>query len=93
MPDRSLLTLSGANYLSVFLQKEGKYDPELEVQIRDWINQVLGGQVVKPEADQKDFHETLKSGEILLKYVKMIDIKMQQSQAELWPTWNRRIFV
>jgi len=42
----------------------------LEEQIRDWINQVLGGQVLKPEPDQKDFHETLKSGEVLVEYVK-----------------------
>jgi len=51
----------------------------LEAQIRDWINQVLGGQVLKPEGDPKDFHEALKSGEILVEYVKMIDIKIQQS--------------
>ena len=53
----------------LFLQKDGKYDPELEKQIRVWINEVLGGQVLKPDADQTDFHESLKSGEILVEYV------------------------
>ena len=60
------------NHFSVHLiiitkiQKDAKYDPELEVQIRDWINQVLGGQVLNPSADQKDFYENLKSGEVLV---------------------------
>ena len=33
------------------------------------MNQVLGGQVLKLEPDQKDFHESMKSGEILVEYV------------------------
>ena len=48
------------------IQKDAKYDPELEEQIRDWINKVLGGQVLNPSPDQKDFHESLKSGEVLV---------------------------
>ena len=48
------------------IQKDAKYDPELEAQIRDWINQVLGGQVLNPSPDQKDFYESLKNGEILV---------------------------
>lgn len=54
---------------SFLLQKDAKYDPELEAQIRTWINAVLGGEVLKPEPDQKDFHESLKSGDILVEYV------------------------
>lgn len=64
-------------------KKEGKYDPELEVQIRDWINQVLGGQVLKPEADQKDFHETLKSGEILLNLANKLGGKIKINQSKM----------
>ena len=54
---------------SFLLQKDAKYDPELEAQIRTWINAVLGGEVLKPAPDQKDFHESLKSGDILVEYV------------------------
>lgn len=48
------------------IQKDAKYDPELEEQIREWINKVLGGQVLNPSPDQKDFYESLKSGEVLV---------------------------
>lgn len=48
------------------IQKDAKYDPELEEQIRDWINQVLGAHVLNPSPDQKDFYESLKSGEVLV---------------------------
>jgi len=49
----------------LILQKDAKYDPELEAQIRWWINEVVGGQELNPEPDQKDFHESMKSGVIL----------------------------
>lgn len=51
--------------LYLILQKDAKYDPELEAQIRWWINEVVGGQELNPEADQKDFYESMKSGVIL----------------------------
>ena len=56
-------------FVNVPLQKDSKYDPELEQQIREWINAVVGGQVLKPEPDSTDFHDSLKDGQILVEYV------------------------
>lgn len=64
-------------------KKDAKYDPDLEAQIRDWINQVLGGQVLRPEPDSKDFHETLKSGEILVDLANALGGKYKKNSSKM----------
>ena len=57
-------------------QKDAKYDPELEQQIRVWINVVIGEKQFDEPAHKGEFHETLKSGVILCRYV----IKMNRKK-------------
>ncbi|KAL9969237.1 hypothetical protein ACROYT_G021430 [Oculina patagonica] len=64
-------------------KKEAKYDPDLEAQVRDWINQVLGRKVLKPEADQEDFVESLKSGAILVELANAVGGKIKVNQSKL----------
>ncbi|KAJ7363684.1 calponin [Desmophyllum pertusum] len=64
-------------------KKDGKYDPELEKQIRVWFNEVLGGQVLKPDADQADFHESLKSGEILVDLANTLGGKYKKNSSKM----------
>mmetsp|Transcript_38398 Transcript_38398/g.60588 ORF Transcript_38398/g.60588 Transcript_38398/m.60588 type:complete len:196 (+) Transcript_38398:134-721(+) len=64
-------------------KKDAKYDPELEEQIRDWINQVLGGQVLNPSPDQKDFYESLKSGEVLVDLANALGGKYKKNSSKM----------
>lgn len=64
-------------------KKDAKYDSDLEVQIREWINAVLGGQVLKPEPDQKDFYESLKSGEILVDLANALGGKYKKNSSKM----------
>lgn len=64
-------------------KKDSKYDPELETEIRQWINEVLGGQVLKPQADQKDFYESLKSGEILVDLANALGGKYKKNSSKM----------
>ncbi|KAL9969238.1 hypothetical protein ACROYT_G021432 [Oculina patagonica] len=64
-------------------KKDAKYDPDLEAQIRDWINQVRGGQVLKPEPDQKDFVDSLKDGVILCELANTVGGKIKFNQSKM----------
>ncbi|XP_020605590.1 transgelin-like [Orbicella faveolata] len=64
-------------------KKDAKYDPELDAQIRGWINQVIGEQVLKPEPDAKDFHESLKDGVILVNLANALGGKIKGNQSKM----------
>jgi len=64
-------------------KKDAKYDPELEAQIRRWINAVLEEHVLNPKPDQTDFHESLKSGEILVDLANTLGGKYKKNSSKM----------
>ncbi|KAK2570708.1 Transgelin-2 [Acropora cervicornis] len=65
------------------MHKDAKYDPDLEAQIRWWINEVVDEQVLKPEPDQKDFQESMKSGEILCKLANVMGGAIKSNSSKM----------
>merc|ERR1739846_251877 len=63
-------------------KKEGKYDPELEQQAIDWIENVLEEKEFGGESGQDTFQEKLKDGVILCRLANKLggNIKFNQSK-------------
>ena len=52
--------------LLLSLQKDAKYDPELEQEARQWIEAVLGRNVFGDECGADHMHEVLGDGKVLV---------------------------
>ena len=51
------------------MQMDAKYDPELEIDATNWIEQVLGERVFGDEHGPDNTQAVLKSGVVLCRYV------------------------
>jgi len=64
-------------------KKDGKYDPELDLQARQWMNAVLGEQALNEEPDSNGLHEKLKDGTILCRVANSLGANIKYNESKM----------